>query len=264
MRRRCVASGGGGRRWVGGRAGRGGKLRTLTEDGRSVAWPEQPRSEEEERKGAGEVKKLLEATQPRWAEVDEVTATWFLRDRRYDVKKAAGKLRRMLEWRERLGGGWGKQFPWEQVEPEAQTGKAYVHDTTDRFGRPVIVVDVGKHVTGDWPIESSERLTGYFLDECVAKLDGDEAVILGIMDLRDFRARNADIGYAKFLVDVFFSFYPRRLGRVLLVDAPLIFQPPWQVVKPLLGKYAKLVKFISSKELDSYFDSREDLPKTFR
>ena len=235
-------------------------------EGRAVAWPQPVRPEAEEAAGVRDVRALLASDEPRWAEeVDDPTLRWFLRDRRYDPAAAAKKLGRMLRWREGLGGGFGARFPWEQVEPEARTNKAYVHDRTDRYGRPVIVVDVSRHLTGEWPSESSQRLTGYFLDECVARLGTDEAAILGIFDLRRFRARNADIGYAKFLIDVFFNFYPRRLGRVLFVDAPLIFQPPWQIIKPLLGKYSSLVRFVrSGEELEAYFDSRDDLPETFR
>ena len=238
--------------------------RVIEEEGRAIAWPQPVRAEAEEAAGVRAVRALLE--EPRWAAgVDDPTVRWFLRDRRYDPPAAAAKLAKMLRWREGLGGGHGVPFPWAEVAPEAGTGKAYVHDRTDRYGRPVIVVDVSRHVTGEWPRESSQRLTGYFLDECVGRLGGEEAAILGVFDLRRFKARNADVGYARFLVDVFFNFYPRRLGRVLFVDAPLIFQPPWQVIKPLLGKYSRLVRFVrSGPELESYFESREDLPRTFR
>ena len=37
------------------------------------------------------------------------------------------------------------------------------------------------------------------------------------------------------------------------VPAPLLFQPLWQVVKPLLGKYASLVQFVSADEAAGYF-----------
>jgi TRAP-type C4-dicarboxylate transport system permease small subunit len=42
-------------------------------------------------------------------------------------------------------------------------------------------------------------------------------------------------------MDVFYYYYPKRLGQVLFVDAPFVFQPMWQVVKPLLKSYASLV-----------------------
>ncbi|RWW25654.1 hypothetical protein BHE74_00047391 [Ensete ventricosum] len=42
-------------------------------------------------------------------------------------------------------------------------------------------------------------------------------------------------------MDVFYYYYPRRLGQVLFVDAPFVFQPIWQLVKPLMRSYASLV-----------------------
>jgi len=55
-----------------------------------------------------------------------------------------------------------------------------------------------------------------------------------------------------------FDIYPKRIGQVLLVGAPLLFQPVWQIIKPLLGKYAALVQFVSPQEAESYFGSPTD------
>uniref|UniRef100_A0A453SW84 CRAL-TRIO domain-containing protein n=1 Tax=Aegilops tauschii subsp. strangulata TaxID=200361 RepID=A0A453SW84_AEGTS len=65
--------------------------------------------------------------------------------------------------------------------------------------------------------------------------------ILGIFDLRGFGVENGDLQFLKFLIDVFYYYYPKRLGEVLFVDAPFVFQPMWQLVKPLLKQYASLV-----------------------
>lgn len=43
---------------------------------------------------------------------------------------------------------------------------------------------------------------------------------------------------------MFFKYYPKRLGQVLFVDAPFIFQPGWSMIKPLVGKYAALVRHL--------------------
>ena len=55
-----------------------------------------------------------------------------------------------------------------------------------------------------------------------------------------------------------FDYYPKRISQVLLVDAPLAFQPMWQVVKPLLGKYAGLVRFVKAAEVARYFAPGDD------
>lgn len=64
--------------------------------------------------------------------------------------------------------------------------------------------------------------------------------------------------------DIFFTYYPKRLGQVLFIDAPWIFQPSWNLFKPLLGKYAGLVAFVSREQLrDNYF-TPETVPADFK
>lgn len=41
--------------------------------------------------------------------------------------------------------------------------------------------------------------------------------------------------------DVFYFYYPKRLGQILFVEAPSVFRPLWQLTKPLLKSYASLV-----------------------
>ena len=42
-------------------------------------------------------------------------------------------------------------------------------------------------------------------------------------------------------VQAFFEFYPKRVGQVLFVEAPWVFGPAWEVIRPLMRKYAALV-----------------------
>jgi len=84
----------------------------------------------------------------------------------------------------------------------------------------------------------------------------DQEQILGLFDLRGFKMpENADFQFAFFLIEAFFELYPRRVGQVLFVDAPWVFLPAWEVVKPLMRKYAALVQFVSVKEArEGYFE----------
>lgn len=43
-------------------------------------------------------------------------------------------------------------------------------------------------------------------------------------------------------IEAFFEYYPRRVGQVLLVEAPWVFGPAWEVIRPLMRKYAALVR----------------------
>ena len=62
---------------------------------------------------------------------------------------------------------------------------------------------------------------------------------------------------------MFFLYYPKRLGRVLMVDSPWVFQPPWLLIKPLLRKYAALVEFVSAEELRQKYFAPGTAPKDF-
>ena len=63
---------------------------------------------------------------------------------------------------------------------------------------------------------------------------------------------------------MFFTYYPKRLGQVLMVDAPWLFQPPWQLIKPLLKKYAALVSFVSAEDVRNEFFSADKVPEDFK
>lgn len=64
-------------------------------------------------------------------------------------------------------------------------------------------------------------------------------------------------------IDCLFLYYPKRAGEILMVDAPWIFQPTYSVIKPMLGKYAALVRFVSSSQLAAQYFTPETVPKDF-
>ena len=64
-------------------------------------------------------------------------------------------------------------------------------------------------------------------------------------------------------MDIFFTYYPKRLGQVLFVDAPWLFQPGWEVVKPWLKKYSALVRFVDRKTLVAEYFTPDTAPKEF-
>lgn len=59
-------------------------------------------------------------------------------------------------------------------------------------------------------------------------------------------------------------FAVQRFGQVLLVDAPWFFSGPWELIKPLLRKYAALVRFVSRQELAQQYFSADTLPDQFQ
>lgn len=179
---------------------------------------------------------------------------WFLLDRKLDVDAAADKLMHLAIWREKT-----RSVAEAHVAEQMAQRKAYVHEHEDRSGRKVFVIRVARHAKTDDETSTlaAQVLVQRLLDDAIHSMEqssgGQRECLLGIMDLRGFSMGNADPELANFLVDCFFKFYPKRMNELLLVDAPFMFRPTWQLIKPVLGKYAALVRFVSSRDVRDYF-----------
>ncbi|MEW5315638.1 MAG: hypothetical protein WDW38_007052 [Sanguina aurantia] len=246
--------GGGGR--CSGSGGRGGRLTWLEEHhfAASEPWTGSPQQVQ-----------TLKQLQQRFVggsspAPDEETLKWYLRDRYFDVTEAEEKLRSMLRWRSDFQ---PSTITRESVAAEFKSGKAYVHAHCDVYGRPVVFIKTKLHVTGQYPIRDSKKLAVLLIDDAISRLPAGGEQILGIFDLRDFSLQNADFEFAAFMVDAFFEYYPRRVGQVLMVEAPWVFTPAWEVIKPLLRKYKALVRFVSVSELKGEFFTPSTAPPDF-
>lgn len=152
----------------------------------------------------------------------------------------------------------------ESVKSIADTGKAYVHDSLDVYGKPVLIVVASKHLPAVHDPVEDEKLCVFLIEKALRKLAAGKEQILGIIDLRGFSTRNADLKFLTFLFDVIYYYYPKRLGQVLFVEAPFIFKPIWQVAKPLLRSYTSLVRFCSVETVRKEYFTEETLPANFR
>lgn len=192
---------------------------------------------------------------------DEDLILWFLKDRRFSVEEAVSKLTKAIKWRHEFR---VSELTEESVRKVAATGKSYVHDSLDVNGRPVLVVVPSKHTPDMFDRLEDERLCVFLLEKALSKLPEGKEEILGIFDLRGFGTRNADLKFLTFLFDVLYYYYPRRLGQVLFVDAPFVFQPIWQLAKPLVKHYASLVRFCSVEDVRKEYFTESTVPPSFR
>uniref|UniRef100_A0A0D9VFH5 CRAL-TRIO domain-containing protein n=1 Tax=Leersia perrieri TaxID=77586 RepID=A0A0D9VFH5_9ORYZ len=213
-----------------------------------------------------EVKERLEREHPglptgRNGRDDEEMILWFLKDRKFSVDETVSKLTKAIKWRQdfRLS-----ELSEESVKGLYQTGKAYVHDSFDIYGRPVLVVVASKHFPSKQDPVENEKLCAFLVEKALSRLPLGTENILGIFDLRGFQVENGDLQFLKFLIDVFYYYYPKRLGQVLFVDAPFVFQPMWQLVKPLLKQYASLVRFCDVETVRKEYFTEETVPHDFR
>ncbi|KAH8967941.1 hypothetical protein BDL97_03G102900 [Sphagnum fallax] len=185
---------------------------------------------------------------------------WFLRDRKFLVQATVSKLAKALEWRRDFG---VDKITDVSISRMAATGKAYLHTSPDVEGRPVVIVVAAKHFPVEEELVESEQLCIYLIEKALSQLPPGGDKMLGIFDLRGFKSRNGDLKFMKFLIDVFFNYYPKRMGQVLFVDAPYIFQPGWNMVRPWLKSYANLVRFCSVAEVREQYFTPATVPIDF-
>eukprot|EP01023_Acetabularia_acetabulum_P008056 TRINITY_DN13501_c0_g1_i5.p1 TRINITY_DN13501_c0_g1~~TRINITY_DN13501_c0_g1_i5.p1 ORF type:complete len:273 (-),score=42.62 TRINITY_DN13501_c0_g1_i5:150-968(-) len=194
-------------------------------------------------------------------EVDEEQMKWFLRDRAFDVKEAQWKLMNMLNWRRDFR---VSQISEDMITEQIAMKKAYVWQYTDKYQRPVIVLNPSKHFAGAAPHIDTERLCTYMIEKAVNSIPEGQDNIIAIFDMRGYGPANTDLMFVKFLVDLLFVYYPKRVGRVIVVDAPWVFKPVWQLIKPMLRKYSELVEFGSLTDVWKRFDSMDQVPEQLR
>ncbi|XP_052174719.1 phosphatidylinositol transfer protein CSR1 isoform X1 [Diospyros lotus] len=192
---------------------------------------------------------------------DEDMILWFLKDRKFAVEDAVSKLAKAIKWRHEFG---VSELSEESVRSVAETGKAFVHDFLDVYERPVLIVVASKHFPAKQNPSENEKLCAFLIEKALSKLPARKEEILGIFDLRGFGTENADIKFLTFLFDVFYNYYPKRLGEVLFVEAPFVFRPIWQLAKPLLKSYASLVRFCSVAEVRKEYFTESTIPTIFR
>lgn len=170
---------------------------------------------------------------------------WFLRDRKMDVAEAASKLLKCLRWRD--------DFSVEKLGPELfmkemRSRKAYLHRYHDIAGRPVLVVVANRHNVLERRFKESCCMCAWYMERVMDKLctiepaGSDEQIeqAIAVVDLNGFSPLQADLEFVCFMVDVIHNYYPRRFARVLLVDAPQMFESFWRSVCPMLHHYQEL------------------------
>ena len=118
-------------------------------------------------------------------------------------------------------------------------------------------VSVRKH-----DFHEDEKLCVFLVEKALSKLPAGKEQILVIIDLRGFGTENADLRSLTFLFDVFYYYYPRRLNEVLFIDAPFIFQPIWQLAKPMLKSYA--LRFCSAEVARDEYFTDETVPANLK
>ncbi|KAJ7965681.1 Random slug protein 5-like [Quillaja saponaria] len=169
----------------------------------------------------------------------------YLKARNWNVKKATKMLKETLKWRSEYK---PEEIRWEEVTHEAETGKVYRSNYTDKHGRTVLVMRPCLQNTKS-TTEQIKYLV-YCMENAILNLPPGQEQMVWLVDFKGFSLSNISLKVTHETAHVLQNHYPERLGVALLYNPPKFFKPFYMMVKPFLEPetYNK-VKFIYSDDL---------------
>ncbi|EAS36595.3 SEC14 cytosolic factor [Coccidioides immitis RS] len=212
--------------------------------------------------------------------LDTLTLLRFLRARKFNVEAAKTMFVACEQWRRDFGtDSLVTDFHYTEKEQVFEYYPQYYHKT-DKDGRPVYIEQLGKiDLTAMYKITTSERMLKSLVCEyekladprlpaCARKSGHLLETCCTIMDLKGVGISNAAsvFGYIKQASAISQNYYPERLGKLYIINAPWGFSTVFSVVKGFLDPVTvSKINVLGSgyeKELLAQVPA-ENLPKQF-
>ncbi|XP_075512613.1 uncharacterized protein LOC142548173 isoform X1 [Primulina tabacum] len=215
----------------------------------NVYSPEEIKEKNEEKMKIGLMRNIVEkqVSGCKQQDVDDSTLRRFLRARDLDVEKASAMFLNYRKWKQTF---IPKGFvSASEVGNEIAQNKMFKQGT-DKKGQPIAVVFGARHFKCKGGIDEFKRFLVFSLDKLCSRItDGPEKFII-IGDLKGYGYRNSDVrGYLAAL-SILQDYYPERLGKVLVINAPNIFMTLWKIIYPFIDKNTRnKIVFVDNKRM---------------
>lgn len=212
--------------------------------------------------------------------LDDATLLRFLRARKFDVNLAIEMFEACEKWRKEFGTDTIlEDFKYEEKPIVAKYYPQYYHKT-DIEGRPVYIEELGTvNLTEMYKITNQERMlknlvweyesfTKHRLPSCSRKSGHLIETSCTILDLKGISISSAYsvLSYVKEASNIGQNYYPERMGKFYLINAPFGFSTAFKLFKPFLDPVSVAKIFILSssyqKELLKQIPA-ENLPVKF-
>ncbi|KAE9603885.1 putative CRAL-TRIO lipid binding domain, CRAL/TRIO domain-containing protein [Lupinus albus] len=187
-------------------------------------------SQEQETK-INEVRKLLGSLSDKASlYCSDASISRYLSSRNWNVQKAAQMLKLSLKWREEYK---PEEICWEDIADEAATGKMYRSNYNDKHGRTVLVIRPRNQLNTK-TIQGQIKYFVYCMENATLNLPPHQEGMVWLIDFQGLSLSNISFKLARETAHVLQEYYPGRLGLAVMYNAPMIFQPFFKMVKPLL------------------------------
>ncbi|XP_010527376.1 PREDICTED: random slug protein 5 [Tarenaya hassleriana] len=168
-------------------------------------------------------------------------------------------LKETLKWRIQYK---PEEIRWEEIAREAETGKIYRANCTDKYGRTVLVMRPSCQNTKS--TKGQIRFLVYCMENAILNLPAHQEQMVWLIDFHGFNLSHISVKVTRETAHVLQEHYPERLGLAILYNPPKFFEPFWKMVKPFLDpKTCNKVKFVysddgeSKKVLEDVFDMEQ-------
>ncbi|OCK82417.1 SEC14 cytosolic factor [Lepidopterella palustris CBS 459.81] len=214
--------------------------------------------------------------------LDTLTMLRFLRARKFNVELSKNMFIDCERWRKEFGGGVDDLVRTFDYKEKAQVFEYYpqFYHKTDKDGRPVYIEQLGKVdlnamykiTTGDRMLQNLvceyEKLADPRLPACSRKAGCLLETCCTIMDLKGVGLSKATsvYGYVQQASAISQNYYPERLGKLYVINAPWGFAGVFSVIKRFLDPVtvAKIHILGSGYEKELLGQvPKENLPKEF-
>ncbi|SGZ51660.1 CIC11C00000005257 [Sungouiella intermedia] len=180
--------------------------------------------------------------------LDDASLLRFLRARKFDLAKAIQMFVACEDWRKLFGTDTIlEDFHYHEKPLVAKMYPQYYHKT-DKDGRPVYFEELGKVYLPDMlKVTTQERMlknlvweyesfTQRRLPACSRKQGCLVETSCTIMDLKGISISSAYqvVGYVKEASKIGQDYYPERMGKFYLINAPFGFSTAFKLFKPFL------------------------------
>ncbi|EAW09564.1 SEC14 family lipid-binding protein [Aspergillus clavatus NRRL 1] len=180
--------------------------------------------------------------------LDTLTMLRFLRARKFDVAAAKAMFVECEKWRKEFGtDDLVRTFDYQEKPQVFQYYPQYYHKT-DKDGRPVYIEKLGKiDLNAMYKITTAERMLQNLVCEyekladprlpaCSRKAGKLLETCCTIMDLKGVGITSVPsvYGYVRQASAISQNYYPERLGKLYLINAPWGFSSVFNVVKGFL------------------------------
>ena len=183
---------------------------------------------------------VLERLESTGEAVDDAFLRKWLRARGPDI--VADSIRKHAAWREAFVGRHRLGINPASIADELATEKIYLQGL-DHPGCSVLLFLINRHVSGNAPAETTNRLLTFAIDNACVAADlqlNRERKVCCIFNMSGVKiSKNVDINFLRGVFDLLQTHFPETLSRLYFIDAPLLFLGVWKCVTPFIQPATK-------------------------